>query len=106
MGIRNTAIPYMGNIQREVFPFKRLSEPFIFDVAVNMISRHQPTVPHSMNFFIIWIVWVSFWEIYLFFIKIFLMMFLKEIVKIKNKILLKNDVKNAYPVCTQDRRCP
>lgn len=64
IGIRNTAIPYIGNIQREVFPFKRLSEPFIFDVAVNMISRHQPTVPHSMNFFIIWIVLGGFFKIY------------------------------------------
>lgn len=52
-GLKNAARPYMGNIQREVFPFNLKSFDFSPLQAVKVISKHQPTRPQVKKFLII-----------------------------------------------------
>ncbi len=60
-------MPYMGNIQMEVFPFRVNSLLRKEFRAVKDISRHQPRIPQWMKLctiFFIGIVFPVFWEIY------------------------------------------
>lgn len=52
-GLKNAARPYMGNIQREVFPFNLKSLDRSPLQAVKVISKHQPTRPQVKKFLII-----------------------------------------------------
>lgn len=51
MGAKKTAQPYIGNIHREVFPFKVMSLRRRAFAEVNRISIHQPVRPHFRKFF-------------------------------------------------------
>lgn len=57
MGERKAAIPYIGNIQIEVFPIS-FSSFFLKELKpVHRISMHQPSVPQIKKlFFILFII--------------------------------------------------
>ncbi len=54
--VKKQALPYMGNIHREVRPISRISRRRRESKAVKMISMHQPARPHLKNFFSIIVV--------------------------------------------------
>jgi hypothetical protein len=49
-GLKKAALPYMGNIIGEVCPIMGNSRLLSAFREVNMISMHQPTIPHFMKF--------------------------------------------------------
>ena len=50
MGLSSAALPYMGNIQREVFPLSVISRRRRASREVKMISMHQPVNPQVRKF--------------------------------------------------------
>lgn len=50
-GLRKAAMPYIGNIHREVFPMSFSSRFRYEPKEVNRISRHHPVNPQSKKFF-------------------------------------------------------